>query len=301
MFSECPHPRPHPRPHGHINGIGKELASILYAANAKVYLATRSNAKTTAVISEIRKAHPHSSGELIHLPLNLDDLSTIKASTEQFLAAEDRLDVLWNNAAVMVLPQGSTSVQGYELQYGVNCLGHFLLTSLLHPVLVKTAKEDLQQRGNSVRVIWVSSSVADQVPKPAIDFANMDYQSPDEGIWTKYARSKAGNVLQAVEYGRQAGKDGIISLTLNPGNFLTGLQRTMPKWQVALFKLVAQDPRNGAYTELFAGLDESITQKDNGGWVSPYGKLEPVREDLRDPALGRQFWKWCEEQVQPFL
>jgi NAD(P)-dependent dehydrogenase (short-subunit alcohol dehydrogenase family) len=197
---------------GASSGIGKELTSILYAANAKVYLATRSDSKTTAAIAEIRKAHPHSSGELIHLPLYLDDLSTIKASTERFLAAEHRLDVLWNNAAVMVPPPGSTSVQGHELQYGVNCLGHFLFMWLLHPVLVKTVKQDPQRISNSVRVIWVSSSAADHVPKPAIDFENMNYCRPDEVVWSKYARSKAGNVLQAVEYGRRAGKEGIISL-----------------------------------------------------------------------------------------
>ncbi|CEJ62748.1 hypothetical protein PMG11_11239 [Penicillium brasilianum] len=286
---------------GASGGIGKEITSILYGANAKVYLATRSEAKTTATITDIRKAHPHSSGELIHLPLHLDDLSTIKASVERFLAAENRLDVLWNNAGVMVPPQGSTSVQGHELQYGVNCLGHFLFTRLLHPLLVETVKQEARQRRDSVRVIWVSSSAADHVSKPAIDFENMDYRYYDEGIWSKYARSKAGNVLQAVEYARRAGAEGIISLTLNPGNFLTGLQGTMPRWQVALFKMVAQDPKNGAYTELFAGLDESITRKDNGGWVSPYGKLESVREDLRDPALGKMFWEWCEEQVQAFL
>ncbi|KAL2814129.1 short-chain dehydrogenase [Aspergillus granulosus] len=268
---------------GASSGIGKELASILYAHHAKIYLATRAEAKTNAVIDEIRRLNPQN-------------------PRSGFLARESRLDVLWNNAAVMVPPKGSVSVQGHELQFAVNNLGHFLFTKLLHPLLVKTANsEGAAGRRGTVRVIWVSSSAADHVAIPAIDFSNMDYRRRGEGIWSMYARSKAGNVLQAVEYARRVGEEGVLSLTLNPGNFLTGLQKTMPRWQVFLFKLVAQDPKNGAYSELFAGLDESITQADNGGWVSPYGKLESVREDLLDPVLGKRFWEWCEEKVRDFM
>jgi NAD(P)-dependent dehydrogenase (short-subunit alcohol dehydrogenase family) len=173
-----------------------------------VYLAARSEKRTAEVIKEIQKAHTTSSGELLFHPLQLDDLASIKSSAEQLLARESRLDVLWNNAGVMVPPQGSTTVQGYELQLGVNNLGHFLFTHFLHPLLAKTAASATK---NSVRVVWVASSAADNAPIPAIDFSNMDYHH-DEGIWSKYSRSKAGNVLHAVEYGRRAGSKGIISM-----------------------------------------------------------------------------------------
>lgn len=108
----------------------------------------------------------------------------------------------------MVPPQGSKTVQGYELQLGINNLGHFLFTQLLHPLLEKTAQSAPK---NSVRVVWVASSAADAAPVPAIDFSNMDYHN-DEGIWSKYSRSKAGNVLHAVEYARRAGSKGILSM-----------------------------------------------------------------------------------------
>lgn len=193
---------------GGSGGLGKELAAILYQHNAKVYLAARSESKTAEVIKEIQSAHPNSSGELLFHPLQLDDLTTIKTSAQQFLARESRLDVLWNNAGVMVPPQGSKSVQGYELQLGINNLGHFLFTQLLHPLLVETARTAPK---NSVRVVCVSSSAADNAPKPAIDFSNMDYHT-EEGIWSKYSRSKAGNVLHSVEYARRAGSEGIISM-----------------------------------------------------------------------------------------
>lgn len=185
----------------------------MYQHNAKVYLAARSEVKTAEVIDEIQRAHPSSSGKLLFHNLQLDDLTTIKSSAQQFLARESRLDVLWNNAGVMVPPQGSKTVQGYELQLGINNLGHFLFTHFLHPLLVETAK--LAPK-NSVRVVWVSSSAADNAPKPAIDFLNMDYHR-DEGIWSKYSRSKAGNVLHAVEYARRAGSQGIISMVRMTG------------------------------------------------------------------------------------
>ncbi|KAB8205701.1 hypothetical protein BDV34DRAFT_96406 [Aspergillus parasiticus] len=282
---------------GGSGGLGKELAAILYQHNAKVYLAARSEKKTAEVIKEIQKAHPTSSGELLFHPLQLDDLATIKSSAEQFLTRESRLDVLWNNAGVMVPPQGSKTVQGYELQLGINNLGHFLFTHFLHPLLVKTATSAPK---NSVRVVWVASSAADNAPIPAIDFSNMDYHH-DEGIWTKYSRSKAGNVLHAVEYARRAGSQGIISMSLNPGNFVTNLQQSMPKLQLAMFKLISHPPINGAYTELFAGLHPSITEENNGGWVAPFGKLEPVRKDLLDISLCRKYWEWCETQVTPYM
>lgn len=184
---------------GASGGIGKELSSILYQRNGTVYLAARSASKVDEVIEEIRKQHPKSSGKLKFLPLVLDDLTTIKATANEFLAQESRLDVLFNNAGVMVPPQGSTTKQGFELQLGVNNMAHQLLTHLLTPTLVTTASIAPK---DSVRVIWVSSSAADNAPKPAINFSNMDYHN-EEGIWPKYSRSKAGSVIQASEFARR--------------------------------------------------------------------------------------------------
>jgi NAD(P)-dependent dehydrogenase (short-subunit alcohol dehydrogenase family) len=282
---------------GGSGGIGKELVNILYQRNAKIYIAARSKSKTNEVIEELTKSHPSSTGELIFLPLQLDDLRTIKSSAEEFLSKETRLDVLWNNAGVMVPPQGSKTKQGYELQIGVNNLGHFLFTWFLRSTLEATAQIAPK---NSVRVIWVSSSAADGAPHPAIDFDNMDYHL-EEGIWSKYSRSKAGNVIHSAEFARRTQGSGIVSIALNPGNFVTNLQQNMPKMQLAVFKLMTSHPKNGAYTELFAGLSPTITEKDNGGLVSPFGKTEPARKDLLDPELGRTYWEWSEAQISPYL
>ena len=233
---------------GSSSGVGEQLASILYQHNAKVYIAARSEAKASKAIERIKSTHPASKGELVFLHLDLNDLTTIKRSAETFLNKEDRLDVLWNNAGVMVPPQGSKTAQGHELQFGTNNVAPFLFTKLLLPVLVNTAKT---APPNSVRVLWVSSSAVAFAPKPPIDFSNMDYKK-NEMPWNKYGRSKAGNVLHSAEFARRYKDDGVISVVrrstakdncqklkaaqaLNPGNLKTDLQRHNPAWQNAIF------------------------------------------------------------------
>ncbi|RBQ99138.1 hypothetical protein VDGD_20095 [Verticillium dahliae] len=87
---------------GGNSGVGKELVKILYQHNARVWIATRSKERTDEAIAEIKKAHPKSQGQFLFLKLVLDDLTTIKQSASQFTSQETRLDVIWNNAGVML-------------------------------------------------------------------------------------------------------------------------------------------------------------------------------------------------------
>ncbi|KAI5919952.1 NAD(P)-binding protein [Camillea tinctor] len=285
---------------GSSGGLGKLLAGYLYARNGSVYIAARSASKAQAAIREIQSQHPGSTGKLVYLPLDLGDLATLSQTASRFLAAESRLDVLFNNAGVMIPPQGSTTAQGYELQLGTNALGPFLLTRLLYPVLRRTAQAS--PRGE-VRVVWVSSSAVGIAPTPAIDFENMHYQR-DESAWTKYARSKAGNVLHAAEYARRskAAGDGVVHVTLDPGVLMTDLQRTTPWWQFIFIYLIAKHPKFGAYTELFAGLQPDIKLEPESTWVGQPGILTPCpRPDLFDEALGRRYWEWTESQIEKYM
>ena len=125
------------------------------------------------------------------------------------MSKEDKLDVLWNNAGVMMPPQGSKTKQGYELQLGTNSVGPFLFTKLLTPILARTAQTAPL---GSVRVIWVSSSAAELVsPKGGLNMNNLDYKK-DRSPPTKYAISKAGNVLHSQQYARLHKEDRIVSL-----------------------------------------------------------------------------------------
>ncbi|RYP75977.1 hypothetical protein DL771_002049 [Monosporascus sp. 5C6A] len=293
---------------GANTGVGKELAHILYSKNAKVYVAARSEEKAINAIKEIKERSPQSKGQLLFLQLDLADLSTIKASAEEFLSQETRLHVLFNNAGVMTPPQGSKTAQGYELQLGVNCVGSFMLTKLLTPALVATAKAEPP---GAVRVVWVSSSAAEVLsPTGGLELDNLDYHS-ERYAHTKYGVSKAGSYLYSTEFAKRHRDDGVVSMALNPGNLDSELFREQGYIMGRLLKLfVLHPPVYGAYTELFAGLSPEVTLEKSGGWVVPWGRFDSIREDLvvssRSKAEGgtgvaEEFWKWSEEQIKPYL
>lgn len=253
---------------------------MLYYKHGRVYVAARSEEKALQAIEDIKAAAPDSKGELVFLHLDLADLRTIKASANQFLSKESRLDVLFNNAGVMVPDPSSRTAQGYEMQLGVNNVGTFMFTELLTPLIVDTAKTAPE---NSVRVIWVASSAADAptAPTNGVDMDNLDY-SKDKSDMYKYMVSKGGNVLHSYEYSRRHASDGIVSVALNPGNLNSDLWRTQGWAASAFLKAVFLHPvKNGAYTELFAGLSPKVTMKHPGDWSKPSTENVPAA-----PAAG---------------
>lgn len=194
---------------GATSGVGRELAQILYSHNAKVYIGARSKHRALEVIEQMRGQFPNSKGDLFFLFLDLEDLTTIKTSVEEFLGKEDRLDVLWNNAGVMGPVPGLKTKQGHELQLGTTTVAPFLLTKLLTPVQIRTARKSPP---GSVRVIWVSSSAAELLAPPGgLDVDNLDYKH-DKPFPHLYGIRKAGNVLHSKEYARLYKADGIVSL-----------------------------------------------------------------------------------------
>ncbi|KAI1768460.1 hypothetical protein GGR53DRAFT_532377 [Hypoxylon sp. FL1150] len=298
---------------GANSGVGKETAQILYSKNAKVYIAARSEAKAVEAITDIQRAWPNSKGSLVFLPLNLADLSAVRASALRFLSLETSLHALFNNAAVHSLddPDGTRTKtpQGYEVHLGVNVIGPFLFTRLLTPILVDTAR---RLDAGAVRVVWVSSMGTETIGEKSLGLSSsyMDYwplMSPLE----RYGLSKAGDWLLGVEFARRHAADGILSVPVNPGHLASNLYREAGVIFKSILKVAALfPPVNGAYVELFAALSPDLTMKDNGSWVVPWGRLYPIRKDLLDATKskdeggnenGREFWEWCEEQVKEFL
>lgn len=253
---------------GANTGVGKDLAHILYSKNAKVYVGSRSKEKGTKAIEELRARSPQSKGELVLLQLDLADLTTIKAPVEEFLSRETRLDVLFNNAGVMAPPQGSKSAQGYELHLGTNNVGPHLLTRLLTPMLVATAKAEAEAgRRAAVRVVWVSSLATECFsPTGGVEMEHLNYHG--DATWMyKYGVSKAGNYLQATEFARRHRGDGVVSVAVNPGNLDSELYRTQPSLLGRFMKTFVLWPSvYGAYTELFGGLSPEVTFEKTGAW-----------------------------------
>lgn len=251
---------------GANTGLGKSLAHILYSKNASVYLTSRSHEKGKQAIEQIREAEPKSSGKLSLLVFDLADLTTIKASADEFLAKEKRLDVLFNNAGVFMPDPDIKTAQGYEMQLGVQNVGTFLFTKLLTPLLVTTARSSPV---NSVRVIWLSSSAANNPSGPAygVDMDNLDFRDDKSSLY-KYMHSKGGTCLHAAEFARRHKNDGIVSAAINPGNLKTDLWRNVDWKMRAAFFAICYPAVNGANTLLFAAFSTEVTVErlGHGDW-----------------------------------
>ncbi|KAK7752862.1 short-chain alcohol dehydrogenase [Diatrype stigma] len=291
-------------------GVGKEIALILYAKNAKVYVAARSEKKATDAITSIKQVVPLSKGELQYLHLDLADLTLVKESAQHFLSLETKLHVLFNNAGVMTGSEGPapTTAQNYELNMGVNCIGTFLFTKLLTPLLVQTAKSE---PAGSVRVTWPSSFGTEVYGEKdvGIDVGALGEITKKPAI-VRYGLSKTAAWALGVEYAKRHRADSIASFPLNPGNLASELARDQPLSIRLAAKVVGYPPWKGACTQLFAGLSPEATLDTTGSWVVPFGLFYPIREDLvkatKSVAEGgtggtEKFWEWNEDQVIAYV
>ena len=195
---------------GASGGLGEETARALAAAGASVVMAARSPEKTGAAASRIRDRHPDADLEV--RDLDLASLASVRAFAEGFLGDHRDLHVLVNNAGIMCTPLGTTA-DGFEQQFGVNHLGHFLLTGLLLPALSAAAPS---------RVVCLSSGAHGIC---GIDLDDLMFERRDYEGWAAYGQSKSANALFARELDRRVGGRGVRALAVHPGVIMTGLRR----------------------------------------------------------------------------
>ncbi|KAK7935350.1 short-chain dehydrogenase [Apiospora marii] len=295
---------------GGYSGIGFEISKVLYQHKGRVYIAGRSAAKANEAIKTIRETVPDNNGGSIEfLHLDLEDLSTIKTAAQDLSAKEAKIDVLWNNAGVSQPPIGSVSKQGFELQIAVNCLGPFLFTKLLWPLLEDGAAASALRSG-SVRVLWPSSQFMElSAPTGGIVMAELLNPPPDKA--RNYANSKTGNLFLATEFAKRLGShSGIVSAAYNPGAASTNLFRHTP-WLGIVARPLMHKAQRAALTALYAGLSENIkAETHNGCYVVPWGRISTsLRKDLQNATVGREdggtgaasdFWDFCEEKTRDY-
>ncbi|OQD65447.1 hypothetical protein PENPOL_c006G01707 [Penicillium polonicum] len=296
---------------GANSGIGKDIARILYAKNAKVYLLCRSEDKALKTIQDIEKASPDSKGALIFIACDLTDLKNVKTAADVFLDREQRLDVLFNNAGVMVGPSEPgepipVTAQGHELCLGVNCVATHLLTKLLTPTLIAT--------DGLTRIVWYSSFGMEMGAQQDVGIVtdNLDYHKPEKET-KRYIVSKTGAWALGIEHNRYYKAQGVASIPIDPGNVVSGLPRDQSLQLRIVAKLVCYPTVYGAYTALYAGFSPEVVsdQADwTKEWVAPFGRMFPLRSDLTKATLLEEdggnggtakFWNWCEEQIKEYI
>jgi len=272
-------------------GIGKETAKTLLTHNAKVYIAVRSEEKAKSAIAELKE---QTGKEAIFLKLDLADLKSVKSSAEEFISKETELHVLFNNAGVMVPPIEQLTAQGYDLQFGTNVLGHFYFTKLLVPTLLATAKTSPDSK---VRIVN-TSSVAHELCG-GIDF-NTFKEGPartKKGTRFLYSQSKLGNIQLSNELAHRYGDQGIVSISLNPGNIRTDLIRDISLFEYLMIVTVQFSPSFGALTQLWAGTSPQAAEL-NGKYLVPWARVKEATSIANDAQQSAELWTWLEEQVK---
>lgn len=191
-------------------GIGLETARSLIAHGASVVGTVRDIGKAEPATASLREAASSSTGSLELLEIDLASLRSVRACADRLLADGRRFDTIIANAGIMATPFGRT-VDGFELQFATNYLGHFALVHRIEPLLADNGR------------FVVLSSQAHRVADVDLDDPNFERQAYDPFI--AYGRSKTAASLLAVEFDRRYRNRGIRAASVMPGNSLTNLPR----------------------------------------------------------------------------
>ncbi|WP_168582967.1 oxidoreductase [Gephyromycinifex aptenodytis] len=270
---------------GATSGLGLVTARELARAGGYVVLACRNIEKGEQVRQSIPGGDDHS--EVRHL--DLADLDSVHAFADG--VSHWRIETLINNAGLMAIPLQRTA-QGFEMQFGVNVLGHFLLTSLLLPRLTD-------------RVVWLSSLMH----RPGhIDLDDLNWEQRRYDRWKAYSQSKLADLMLAYELQRRLVACGsqLRSIAAHPGYSATELQTRSQTPMDAVFGLLNKFPRivqpaeQGALPSLFAA---TVADLPGGSFIGPDGPMEtrgfprPVGSTAasHDRDVAASLWSRCED------
>nr|XP_046249042.1 retinol dehydrogenase 12 [Scatophagus argus] len=264
---------------GANTGIGKETAVDLARRGARVILACRDMERANKAAAEVRNRSGNEN--VIVKKLDLASLRSVRQLAKDVLASEERLDVLINNAAIMGCPKWQTE-DGFEMQFGVNHLGHFLLTNSLL---------DLLKKSSPSRIVNVSSLVHET---GQIYFDDI-YMDKDYDHMKSYSQSKLANVLFTRELAKRLRGTGVTAYSLHPGVIRTELPRhfwpTVPLWKkipLRIFMLTAKSATQGAQTTIYCAVEESL-QNESGLYYSDCARKTAAPQG-RDDEAAKKLW-----------
>jgi NAD(P)-dependent dehydrogenase (short-subunit alcohol dehydrogenase family) len=279
---------------GANSGLGEATTIALACRGAHVVMATRDHAKTDAMVHRILERRPDVSLE--HLPLDLADLSSVRTAAETFLDRHPSVDRIVANAGVMATPPRYTA-DGFELQIGVNHLGHFAFVGHLLPALLAV---------EGGRVVTVSSFLH---RIGSLDPATLGQPPDPYDRWLVYGRSKLANLLYVAELQRRLEAAGAtaVSVAAHPGYTRTGLQTSGPTMQGGVSArlteltlragnaLFSQSAGQGVLPLLYA---IAAVDVPGGSYWGPDGPLEQwgypapatPSKAAEDPVLARRLW-----------
>ncbi|MGE6378535.1 oxidoreductase [Peribacillus muralis] len=279
---------------GANSGLGFETAFALAGKGAETILAVRNASKGEKAVDRIFSVYPNANIRVMQL--DLSDLSSIRHFADSYKENYDSLSVLINNAGVMIPPYSKTK-DDFELQFGINHLGHFALTGLLLPRILSTPDS---------RVVTLSSLAA---INGFIDFENLNGANGYKPM-KYYGQSKLANLLFARELQNKFSKHGAssISVACHPGLSHTNLMsrgsgKPINRFVHYLSKSLTQPASMGALPTLFAATEPSLT---GGEYIGPDGKKNrkgfPMKDDiintLYNEETSKRLWDISEAMTE---
>lgn len=266
---------------GANTGIGKETARGLAGRGARVVAAGRSEEKTRAAMKEI--ADDTGNTDLDFVPLDLGDLSSVRAAATTFLASGEPLHVLVNNAGLA--GQRGMTASGFELAFGTNHVGTFLLTELL--------RDHIAASGPG-RIVNVAST--GHYRAPGIDWDAVRRPTVTRTAFDEYCVSKLANVLHAQELGRRLEGTGVTTYSLHPGTIASDVWREVPVGLRHVMKLFMKSTEQGARTSLYCATSPDVAH-ETGRYYSDRKEKAPSK--VATPELAAELWERSEAWVAP--
>ena len=255
-------------------GLGIETARALHATGARLFLTVRDQEKGEAVIQDILKTNK-GKGSIELILMDLSNLSSVKYAASEVLSRSDKLNVLVNNAGVLLSTETMTA-DGFEMAMGTNHFGHFLFFQLLKPTLLKSSTSSFQSR-----VINVASSGHRISP---IRFHDMDFTKEGHNKWAAYGQSKTANIYMANSIERHYGPKGLHGYSLHPGTVLgtEGLRHATEEDYAAMggaeaLSDVEKTVSQGVATSVWASVATHLEGK-GGVYLSDVGEARPAAE-----------------------
>ena len=256
-------------------GIGRITALRLAQAGFTVFLAGRSAQRTQAVIDEIH-ATTETSNKAFFLPLQLDDLNSVRECAALFLARQLPLHLLVNNAG-LAGDKGQTR-QGFEMAFGVNHLGHFLLTQLLLDTLKASAP---------AKVVTVASR-AHLMAYQGLDWPTLQQPTRSLTGTREYGVSKLANILFSAHLAKVLEGSGVSTYSLHPGVVDTEVWRELPGFLRPLLRLRGLlTPEEGAQTTLYCALQAPASES---GLYYDKSRIKTPSRIAQDAKLAEQLW-----------
>ncbi|WP_344285291.1 oxidoreductase [Streptomyces hebeiensis] len=274
---------------GANSGIGLQTARVLAARGARVILAGRGQTKLDQAADAVRAAAPGARADT--LVLDLADLSSVREAATR-IAETETIDLLFNNAGVMNLPERQTTHDGFEMTFGTNHLGHFAFDAQLWPAL---------RRSTAPRVITVSA-IAARWPMGKLDDLMSEKNYRAMGA---YAKSKRANIVYTLELARRTATGRLEALVIHPGSAMTGLQQHGTGRLSRLItplaaRLMMGSPDGAAWPSLYAATSAHV---HSGQFIGPAGrdqtsgtpKPAKLPKGADDPDEGRRLWTVSED------